>query len=619
MRPGAPRLAAAVLAGLLLPAAVSVAAPPPPSPETAAQAPSASTSGPSRPAAGLAIELQAPAALKDLLLRHLDLARASRLSADESLDDLELQRLMAAAPAQIRDLLRTEGWFEPVIRLRREPGMPRRVVIDLDPGPRVQVVAREVRIEGEVQRRAESGDAASRRLMASVQTAGPLRPAEPFRNAAWADTKQQWLATLRAGGHAAARLVHSSADIDVSAREARLQGVVDSGPLFIAGMVQVEGLAAQPLRTVEHLTSFVTGQPLTEARLLDVQERLQKSGLFQSISVSHEPVVETAAATPVLVRLREAPLQQATVGLGVSTDGGPRASLEHLHRRPFGWAITAHDKLEWGRDAQRYNGDFVTHPGPDFTRWLVGVQVERLRSDTDDVLSQRLRVGRTQDTPMVERLVFAEWLRSRQTSADGTPSDAQAASANLHLVVRRLDSVLLPTRGFSLTLELGAGQARSTTGDSGPFGRLLGRLTAYVPLGEQWYGKARLEAGQIVKRDAVGVPDALGFRAGGDESVRGYAHRTLTPTVAGIPVSGNTLLAGSAEIARPISAAMPSLWGAVFVDAGRAVQHWRDYKPAWGYGVGVRWRSPVGPVRADLAWGDELRKLRLHLTAGVTF
>jgi len=61
------------------------------------------------------------------------------------------------------------------------------------------------------------------------------------------------------------------------------------------------------------------------------------------------------------------------------------------------------------------------------------------------------------------------------------------------------------------------------------------------------------------------------------------------------------------------------VWGAVFVDAGRAVDRWQDFKPAVGYGFGVRWRSPIGPVRADLAWADELRKARLHLTVGVTF
>ena len=38
-----------------------------------------------------------------------------------------------------------------------------------------------------------------------------------------------------------------------------------------------------------------------------------------------------------------------------------------------------------------------------------------------------------------------------------------------------------------------------------------------------------------------------------------------------------------------------------------------------GYGVGARWRSPVGPVRMDLAYAQSLRKLRLHLSVGFTF
>ena len=66
-------------------------------------------------------------------------------------------------------------------------------------------------------------------------------------------------------------------------------------------------------------------------------------------------------------------------------------------------------------------------------------------------------------------------------------------------------------------------------------------------------------------------------------------------------------------------ASLPALWGAVFIDAGRAVEHWHDYKPALGYGVGLRWRSPIGPLKVDLAWGDELHKLRLHFTVGIAF
>jgi hypothetical protein len=45
------------------------------------------------------------------------------------------------------------------------------------------------------------------------------------------------------------------------------------------------------------------------------------------------------------------------------------------------------------------------------------------------------------------------------------------------------------------------------------------------------------------------------------------------------------------------------VWGALFIDAGRAVTEWNDYTPAWGYGAGIRWRSPIGPLRAVLLLG----------------
>jgi translocation and assembly module TamA len=60
-------------------------------------------------------------------------------------------------------------------------------------------------------------------------------------------------------------------------------------------------------------------------------------------------------------------------------------------------------------------------------------------------------------------------------------------------------------------------------------------------------------------------------------------------------------------------------YGAVFLDAGDAADRWQDWKPAWGAGVGVRWRSPIGPVSLDLAWGDEVRRLRFHLSVGYAF
>ena len=594
------------------------------------------------------LTLNAPDALRPVLERGLDLSRLQTLKGDEAIDDSEWARLVGAAPAQARALLQTEGYFDARVSVQRQaaPADPaadavagirsdssnapvQHITLTVLPGPRTQVTRLQVLTTGALQERAQAGLADAVALRAALPGAGPLQPGRPFRNPEWTETKQQLLARVRAAGYATVRLADSQADIDTAAQQAQLRVELASGPLFLAGAVQVDGLKRQDEATVRHLAGFGAGTPLTEARLLDWQERLQKAGLFESANVTFDPDPAQADAAPLRVRLTEQPLQQATVGAGISANTGPRATLEHTHRRAFGQALTAHNKLEWGRDAQSWAGDFQTHPGEGFYRNLLGVQVERVKSDTDVVLSQRLRLGRSQDTPRIERLYFLELLRSRQADlpgsvgaerSGGAPTAATALSANLHWVWRDLDSVLLPTRGLSLALQGGAGQATQRGGPNGPFARLYGRLTGYLPLGRQWYGTARIEAGQVVHGAGVHVPDALGFRAGGDDSVRGYAYRELAPTDAdGSTISGDHLLTASVEVARPILASMPSLWGALFIDAGRAVSRWQDYKPAWGYGAGLRWRSPIGPLRIDLAWADELKRLRLHFSVGITF
>lgn len=572
------------------------------------------------PAGPPALELivEAPAPLKALLGQHLDLARLAALR-DETLDETEWARLVAATPQQARELAQTEGYFEAQVQVRREAGQPPRVRVQLEPGPRSTVASRVLQFDGPLAERLVRREPEAQALQQALETTGPLRPGSPFRNSDWSDTKQQLVARLRASGHALATVSQSQAEVDVPTRSARLSVTLDSGPLFLAGPVRIEGLQHHDEATARRLADFNPGVPLTEALLLDYQERLQKSGLFETVSVSFDPDLADAASTPVQVRLRELPLQQATAALGHSDSTGPRASIEHTHRRPFGRPLTAYHKLQWGRDAQTFTSDIATHPGPDFSRRLLGAQVERVRGDQDIVLSQRLRLGLSTESPQVERLSFVEWLRSRQSLDSGGVVDARALSLQQHLVLRRLDSVLLPTQGYSLALQYGGGQARSNTGQSGPFGRLYGRATLYWPLGLQWYGSARAEVGQVIKRDAVVIPDALGFRAGGDDSVRGYGYRELAPQRDGHIVSGNVLATGSVELARPLLERLPSVWGAVFVDAGRAAERWQDFKPALGYGVGLRWRSPIGPLRADLAYGQDLRKVRLHLSVGVNF
>lgn len=194
------------------------------------------------------IEIDAPSDLRALLTSHLDLARLARLRDDESLDDTEWRRLSAAAPAQARELLQTEGYFESQISVVREPGPPVRVRLTVVPGPRVLVTALKVRAGGALGEQIGAVQDGALRLDRTLQAAGPLQVGQPFRNPLWSETKLQWLTLLRSAGYAAARLDSSAAEVDVANAAARLEGVVDSGPLFRAGALQIEGLSRSPMK-----------------------------------------------------------------------------------------------------------------------------------------------------------------------------------------------------------------------------------------------------------------------------------------------------------------------------------------------------------------------------------
>jgi translocation and assembly module TamA len=566
----------------------------------------------------LQLEVVAPKPLADLLEQHLDLARVNQLAGGEPLPSGELDRLVAAAPQQARGLLDTEGYFNAEITVERLAGTPPHVRVAVQPGPRTLVDSVRLDVQGPLVGEAEGGLEHARSARRSFVDGWPLPPGTPFRDADWSRAKTASLAALRAQGYIGAEWRSTEARVDAATQRAELTLQADSGPLYRVGPLQVEGLERQDERTVRNIANLTPGAPATETLLLDMQERLQTSNLFDRATVTVEPEAADPASTPVVVRLGERKLQEATVGIGIGANVGARVTLDHTHRRPFGRPWIARNKLELSQKQHRWEGELSTQTLPRLYRNLVGGGLERVKSDTDTVTSVRARVGRAHDTRRIDRQLFVEAQRSTTRSALGRET-ADALALHFHGVWRKLDDQLLPTRGRAWQGQVGAGLARSDPGRTGPFVRLWARLDAYRPLGGDWFGQGRVELGQVFAREHVRVPEALRFRAGGDESVRGYEYRSLTSVVNGVDVGGKVLFTASAEVAHPLLERYPQVWGAAFVDVGRAALRWTELTPAWGAGVGVRYRSPVGPVKLDLAWGHEVRRLRLHLSVGVAF
>ena len=164
----------------------------------------------------------------------------------------------------------------------------------------------------------------------------------------------------------------------------------------------------------------------------------------------------------------------------------------------------------------------------------------------------------------------------------------------------------MPTDGTALSAQAGVGYGKGTetlfgvageTERRGPFVRAYTRFTAYKPFGG-WYGNARVEAGQVFVTSRIAVPDTILFRAGGDDSVRGYDYRTLGPRVGGAVVGGRVLLTGSVEVEHSLTRRVPALLGAIFVDAGNAADRWNELRPVLGYGVGLHYQQPRRPAQA---------------------
>lgn len=556
------------------------------------------------------LEVQAPPALRTLLLAHLDLARYA--PADQQVSAQELGRLAAAAPQQARELLETEGYFNPQVTVNLGRELPAKVTLSLIPGPQAKVSSHSLNFAGAIESPQTSSGLRQRLL-----NQWPMQPGHLFTQKAWAEAKTGLLNQARAQGYPLAHWAATAAQVRTESNSVELTLLLDSGPLVRLGELQIEGLVQQPRSSVERLTGFETGAPYTEKALLDFQERLIKTTLFDRVSVDIQPQAATAEATPVSVRLHEAPLQQATLSLGYQSSTGPRIGGDYLNRHPFGLDMRSRFKLNLGQDKKTADLELSSHPQADMQRNLASVAVEQLTIAEKVTLNLRARLGRIRETDSQDHLYYLETLRARETDPQGQVT-AGAISANSQWTRRRLDSLLLPTEGYAASLLVGLGRADNSVASSGLFGQAHAKLYAYKAFAGGWWGSARTEWAQVFAADPIGLPEALRFRAGGDESVRGHGQGDLGPTDAdGNPTGGRVLWTGSVELAHALTADMPNLLGAAFFDAGQAASGWRGFKPVHAYGLGLRYRSPLGTMKLDLARAPELQRWRIHFTLGV--
>ena len=578
------------------------------------------------------VRIEAPRALRELLENNLDL---ERWRGNANVDLEQLRRLVRTAPNEVKTLVATEGYYTPKVDARLDmTGSTPVAVVSVDPGEPTVVSDVDIELRGFAP--FKGGDTPFD--AAALRNRWTLPTGARFRTADWEAAKRGLLRQVTQARFPRAELADSNATVDPETRRARLKVVIDSGPDVHFGGLEIQGLQRYPASIITNLNQIRPGDEYSEAAMQALQGRLQETGYFASVEVSADmaPVLDqqvanlnqasaqgqapaqTAAAQggpstlPVLVRVTENKRKNVSVGVGYSTNLGARAQASYDDLNVFGKRMKSH--LIYEQKQQTLRTDFYWPVTSNGYRNSVGAGYQRLDAEGQVTRTTSIDATRAWGSPLLERSLTLQVL-TEQVAIDDLPfTRVKSVPLTFSITKRHLDSLVQPNKGYIINTQLGAAVLPILTDER--FLRTYTRALDYYPLGDRGTLITRGEFGAVLSKDKAGVPSTFLFRAGGDGSVRGYGYQQLGIPVGSAITGARYLFTASAEYDYYFK---PPYGAAVFYDVGNAADNFSDLKPKVGYGVGARWRSPVGPINVDVAYGKAVHKVRLHFSLGFTF
>lgn len=553
------------------------------------------------------VQIDAPADLKALLEQNLELIR---WRGNARVDAEQLQRLYRQTPEEIKALLETEGYYSAAIAPQIEQqGAAWQVRLHVTPGAPVLVGDIELVFLGPLASQPQD----QLPSQAALRSNWALPPGRIFRQQDWEAAKAALLRQVIIARYPGATLSETRATVDPASHRVALRVVLDSGPGMTFGAVSIEGLSRYPADIVTRDSPVQPGDVYSETALRALQGQLQDSGYFSRVEVVAEPQPDQAAVS-VTVTVVENPKKKAGVGVGYSTNTGKRAHLNYEDLNFLDRKLKFKSALTLETKKQALRGDLYFPVTPQGYRHSIGLSYERAAIEGEVTRIASIAAKRQWGKAALERSLSLEYLREQKTVAGLEQRRSQSLPLTYGVTLRRTDSLLFPTDGYVLTAQLGGAVQPILTDRT--FARAYAKAVHYQPLGRKGSLILRGEFGAVGSIDKQGIPDAFLFRAGGDQSVRGYAYQSLGVAQNGATVGGRYLAVGSAEYQYWF---LPKWGAALFADAGNAADSLSELKPSAGYGLGARWRSPVGPISLDLAYGRKVEEFRLHFSLGVSF
>lgn len=473
---------------------------------------------------------------------------------------------------------------------------------EVSAGDPVRVQAFDLVIEGALQDE-------PRMRAAVIQLA--IAPEEPFSHRAYEDAKGSLLDAANDLGYLDAEFVRHRVEVHPETNEAFVELTLAGGERYRIGRIEVQQQALTD-ELFQKYIEFHVGDPYDGQALTRTYRGLLASDYFDRILVTPELDSRANGEVSVVVGATANTRRSSLVGAGYATDTGPRLRLDLRYRRVNEQGHRATINTLVSPVTGEVGAEYRIPYGKRVDQWLfVKGDINYQDTDTSKSVEREITFGRTHRRGKS----WAETNYLEFTEEEFEVGDQEGTSQLLLFGTSWARTtgvdVPRPRSGYSVSLDVrGALQALLSDND---LLQVIGRARKIVPLGSRVRLLGRVQAGWSWLHEFDELPPSVRFFAGGDSSVRGYAYESLGPEDDGEVVGGRRLLTGSLEV----DTLVRRNWSlAAFVDTGSAFDDRPDFSTA--VGIGLRWYSPLGPLRLDLAHplDDPDKSLRVHITLG---
>lgn len=524
-----------------------------------------------------------------------------------SASDARVRRLYRRADMQIHQALEVYGYYAASIdkTLGRDADCWQAAFV-IERGPRVKIRSLKVSV---------SGPGADDKVLSGKGAQPDFEVGDGLNQRAYDAYKVSLAGLARRRGYFDGRFAVSVIDVHPEKLAADIRIDYASGERYRFGPIEFEQSVVEP-ELARRFVEFTEGEPYDADKINDLYTALLASGYFQGVEVRTTPRSGPQPDVLVSIALTSGKPHTWTTGVGYATDTGAKLRLDYRNqlRNEKGHQFEFNSQV-----SEVLGGAAVSYRLPDGRRldeWF-SINMGYKYENPEDSRSDEFRFGLQQT-----RRRHAEWRETRfidYIHENYRVGDERGTSDLIVPGISWAEQPLLftgrPRRGRRLSLELSG--TDEWLGSDTAFMQVETGGKLILPLGSNARLLTRIEAGWTIKDDFSDLPFSVRYFTGGDGSVRGYDYKSLGPTdVDGKVIGGANKLVGSVEL----DAQVFGNWSAaVFVDSGNAFNSFSDMSLKTSVGGGIRWYSPLGPVRFDIGVpldSDAPDAWRIHISLG---